>query len=647
MKKAKKIVAIAIALAVAISCFAGMSVSAKVITRSYFNCDKLPRVMPTDGSTIALDTEIKSEGTGSLKVTVTDDNNFDFQLECPVFDASNYEYLYFDIYLETGDTLKIGDLYYQFNVKDSQRARDVSLASGAKLMYHHSMAAGTWHTIAIPVSDLDELGVDLEHVTKFRLLNYSGLGGWDKATIATGRSFWIDNIRFGMEAGEKLISSCNTAVDGAWSDAVATTEAASEGDKSIKVTLNGDGNFEFIQYFSSVDISEYEYLCFDIKSDIPEILAKTSNLRLRLNNSDKEYDLTNDVRYTNHSLATVTDWVTFSIPTASLSIAEFDLSAVDRFIMLNQGVWGTQQNCSFYIDNIRATHEKADWVMSGEGFSCNGGYLTQELDNTLASFGTSSTKFHFNDNSNGYFQMYYGFDTIGYNVSDYKYLKFDVYASNGEIFAKRNKIYIRLSNDGDLWEGPLCDVSEYFIYMGNAFESNKWHTFCIPTSVIKEKSSINLEKVRGFVLEDNHYGAWDGVDFVGETVNIDNIRFSMTDANGTCEHGENDKVVLGGKGASIFENGESGETWCYVTGEKLSDNVLYRAFGDVNADDEVNLLDIVRLKKFSAKSEGITIAEGTGNIDGNETVADANDITALKIAILNYELPDYYKNDNE
>ena len=67
------------------------------------------------------------------------------------------------------------------------------------------------------------------------------------------------------------------------------------------------------------------------------------------------------------------------------------------------------------------------------------------------------------------------------------------------------------------------------------------------------------------------------------------------------------------------------------TGEKIYGEIIP---GDVNADDTVNILDLVRMKEYIV-GENVTVCYEAANLDSSSSEINAADLIALRILLLN------------
>ena len=76
----------------------------------------------------------------------------------------------------------------------------------------------------------------------------------------------------------------------------------------------------------------------------------------------------------------------------------------------------------------------------------------------------------------------------------------------------------------------------------------------------------------------------------------------------------------------------SGDCYCCHCEEKLYNSKELSALGDLNGDSEVDLLDLIRLKKY-VSSSNTNITEGTGDLDKDGEI-DSVDIAIMRKSLL-------------
>ena len=83
---------------------------------------------------------------------------------------------------------------------------------------------------------------------------------------------------------------------------------------------------------------------------------------------------------------------------------------------------------------------------------------------------------------------------------------------------------------------------------------------------------------------------------------------------------------------TVMHKGMSGDCYCCHCEEKLYNSKELSALGDLNGDSEVDLLDLIRLKKY-VSSSNTNITEGTGDLDKDGEI-DSVDIAIMRKSLL-------------
>ena len=269
------------------------------------NCDTADGWIHDAGNgSVSLDTEVKNEGTGSVKVELT---NWLYLMRGvgpeSAYDFSGAKYFCFDLWVDEGET----DLFTAASDCGINFASDGSYTNGGFAIPAAELKAlelhAGWNQVALPLPEVTEsVTADITKINTMRLYSTSN---------NAGRTVRFDNVRLEKQKFPVAISDCDTA-DGWIHDAgngsvSLDTEVKNEGTGSVKVELT---NWLYLMRGvgpeSAYDFSGAKYFCFDLWVDEGETDLFTAA-------SDCGINFASDGSYTNGG---------FAIPAAELKALE-------------------------------------------------------------------------------------------------------------------------------------------------------------------------------------------------------------------------------------------------------------------------------------------------------------------------------------
>ena len=484
-----------------------------------WNCESNPDVVSFDANT-QVDKSIYSEGRGCLKVE-TNETTGKFQIIKNFsnnIDASDYDYLRFDVYVKNGEVLaKTSELMFMLDAFEQHRVQDF----GKYLMYMNNvLKTEEWYTVTIPLKEFTQLGTDIKNITQFGICNGQGVWGDQE-----GEPFWIDNVRFAKALKHEV-----TATSSAHGKISPEGVSKVIDGESIVYTFTPDENY-MIDYFSvdgkkitSVDRFTYEYELTEVKE------AHTVHI---------EYKESPNVFYDVTSLAGKNGTIS---PSGTLSVREgervkYTITPNKGYIIDTITVNGKiiENTLNYTLmnvvadTNIEVKFKKPDSTdQPGEKtlmlFDCETADVELQhnaiasLDNQKKTEGNFSLKI--DSGANGDMRFQANVDPV--DASGYDYLLLDVCGTDTDTFWKNNHLFYSLGGgvvsecENDV---PMM-LKRMHIFSDNT-AGNGWVTVAIPLSVFEGKA--NLSSVSTFLFGMDN-GRWDGKS--SETVWFDNIRFS-------------------------------------------------------------------------------------------------------------------------
>ncbi|MCQ2448576.1 MAG: sialate O-acetylesterase [Clostridia bacterium] len=471
------------------------------------DCDTLTGIT-VSGATVTTDKENLTQGKGSAAVTAVNGNLRQFVvLPGTALDISQYDYLEFDVYFSnmewfnsctsmmfeltsSGAADNESDRYMKGYLRDNETEFYTNAVSGTAEpgWYHLKLRLGSAQTQV-------RGGLDMKRFNYFRFFAIGSPAGTADCDIK------FDNMKFTKDAGgsdkpqsadpsfgQKINGSSMYMTNGDtlayWNSSVGNpqldTANKTEGNSSVTVTVPG-GLLKQISYVPGVplDISAYRYMEFDVYFSNLDWFDKTGSMMFELTSAGKCDD--QSARYTKSSILEASaqfasdvyagkggGWYHFKLdldnPHTSVR-GGLNKSKFNYFRFYTVDVQSGTKDYVLNFDNLTFTKgNSGDGPLSadpsyGKKIDSNSMYMTDgdasaywkssvgdpQLNRKLKTQGNSSVSVTV---PGGLLKQISYVPSASINVSDYRYLEFDVYFSNLDWFNKAGGTMFELTSAG-------------------------------------------------------------------------------------------------------------------------------------------------------------------------------------------------------
>lgn len=462
---------------------------------------------------------------------------------CPI-DISNMAYLEFDLYVSEADIFSTaGDTKLELTSSGTHDQQEINY-NLKKL----SLTKG-WNHVQLPLADFS-VADGSEGVTCDKTaINYMRIfsAGHSETRDMTIK---LDNFVFvgeGDSADTIQWASCDDA--GTWlNPSTSATASASNrfgiGDCVMNAVNATDIALVYRNMYRPVDITEYQYMEFDICVSAADLFATAGDAQLELTSCDLwDYK---EINYSLKDLSLVEGWNHVVLPLDGFNDLTGDgIEACNRekisLMRIYSAGYSENQNMTIMLDNVTFTKGEPRDTTKGyitgcdsiTGWATNDG-VTMQVDLADKKQGKGSMSFSGNSLKN--LEMVYTFDAM--DLSDAKSLEFYLYVSDPAFVQN------------------VEDVNHIQVELSSAGAPDN------------EEISWNADYIRGLDLQ----AGWNLVQLPFSRGNASGDKIDFTKINYFrmyavfAEDGDYTFKIDGLKGADVAENSERDTTSGYITG---------------------------------------------------------------------------------